>query len=208
LFTETNKLAKGPSTSVEERLEQEKVAWDYYGPAWMGILKQIRREKDQRRHELLVIDRRKQKLSEWRKRLEQMQYALTARESRILESESFLLLARQLQEMKLTLEDALPWIETINEVVQIQRLDIKTAALYIAQELRFSRQLGGLQRSIEQARGELKMLNITITQKQPVITTLLKLQQNGVKDDDIIGLSKIIDIGRMTKEWRPSMPAM
>ena len=87
-------------------------------------------------------------------------------------------------------------------------MDIKTAVLYIAQELRFSRQLGGLQRSIEQAQGELKMLNMTITQKQPVITTLLKLQQNGVKDDDIIGLSKIIDIGRMAKEWRPSMPAM
>jgi hypothetical protein len=90
----------------------------------MGILKQIRREKDQRRHELLVIDRRKQKLSEWRKRLEQMQYDLTARESRILESESFLPLARQLQEMKLALEDALPWIETINEVAQIQNMDI------------------------------------------------------------------------------------
>ena len=39
-----------------------------------------------------------------------------------------------------------------------------------------------------------------------IITTLLKLQQNGVKDDDIIGLSKIIDIGRMAKEWRPSSP--
>src|SRR5215831_11761319 len=121
-----------------------------------------------------------------------MQYDLTVRESRIVELEPFLPLARQLQEMKLSLEDVLPWIETINEVAQIQRLDIKTAALYIAQELRFSRQLGGLQRNIEQARGELKMLNVTITQKQPVITTLLKLQQNGVKDGDIIGLSKII----------------
>jgi len=85
-------------------------------------------------------------------------------------------------------------------------LDIKKAALYIAQELRFSHQLGGLQRSIEQARGELKMLNMTITQKQPLITTLLKLQQNGVIDDDIIGLSKILDIGRMAKEWRPLSP--
>ena len=107
---------------------------------------------------------------------------------------AFLPLARQLQEMGLTVQDTLPWIETINEVVQIQRLDIKTAALYIAQGLRFSRQLGGLQRSIEQAQGELKKLNMTITQKQPVITTLLKLQQNGVKDDDIIGLSKIIEV--------------
>ena len=51
LFTGANKLAKGPSTPVKERLEQEKIAWDYYGPAWMRVLKQIRREKDQRRHE-------------------------------------------------------------------------------------------------------------------------------------------------------------
>ena len=62
LFTGTNKLAKGPSTPVDDRLEQEKIAWDYYGPAWMRVLKQIRREKDQRRHELLMIDRRKEKL--------------------------------------------------------------------------------------------------------------------------------------------------
>jgi hypothetical protein len=126
--------------SIHDKLEQERIAWDYYGSAWMGILKQIRREKDQRRHELLVIDRRKQKLSEWKKRLEQMQYDLTARESRILESEPFLPLARQLQEMKLALEDALPWIETINEVAQIQTMDIKSAGVLVAQELRLNRQ--------------------------------------------------------------------
>ena len=84
---DTSDLIEGAETSVSveksihDKLEQERIAWDYYGPAWMRILKQIRREKDQRRHELLVIDRRKQKLSEWRKRLEQMQYDLTARES-------------------------------------------------------------------------------------------------------------------------------
>jgi len=49
-----------------------------------------------------------------------MQYDLTVREARVLESEPFLPLARQLQEMKLALEDALTWIETINEVAQIQ----------------------------------------------------------------------------------------
>ena len=47
----------------------------------MWILNEIRREKYQRRHELLVIDRRKHKLSEWKKRLEQMQYDLTVRVS-------------------------------------------------------------------------------------------------------------------------------
>jgi hypothetical protein len=59
---------------------------------------------------------------------------LTAREARIVESEPFLPLARQLQEMKLALDDALPWIETINEVAQIQNMDIKSAGVLVAQE--------------------------------------------------------------------------
>ena len=171
---------------------------DYYGPAWMGILKQIRREKDQRRHELLVIDRRKQKLSEWRKRLEQMQYDLTARESRILESESFLSLARQLQEMKLALEDALPWIETVKEWAQMQNMDIKTAGLSVAHQLRMYRQLGGLQRSIEQAQGELDMLNITITQKREAITVLTDLLNRGVTE------SQIVQLINFAGEWQSS----
>ena len=118
----------------------------------MRILKQIRREKDQRRHELLVIDRRKQKLSEWKKRLEQMQYDLTARETRILESEPYLSLARQLQEMKLALEDALPWIETIREKAEAENVDIRTTAINVAQELRLYRQSGGIHKQIERAK--------------------------------------------------------
>jgi hypothetical protein len=189
--------------SIEEKLEMERLAWDSFGPGWTRVQDQIKREKDQRHHELLVIDRRKGKISEWKKRLEQMQYDLTARETRVLESEAFLPLARKLQEMKLALEDVLPWIQTINEVTQIQNMDIKTAAIFVTEELRLNREFSGIQRQIEMAQGQLKMLNISITQRQPVITALLKLQHNGVKDDDIIGLSKIIDLSRMGREWTP-----
>ena len=150
----------------------------------------------------MVIDRRKQKLSEWRKRLEQMQYDLTARESRILESESFLPLARQLQEMKLALEDALPWIETVKEWAQMQNMDIKTAGLSVAHQLRIYRQLGGLQRSIEQARGELKMLNITITQKQEAVTVLIDLLNRGVTESQIVQLINFA--GEWNKYWQSS----
>ena len=177
--------------------------WQNYGPAWYSLMNQMKKEKYQRTHERLVLDRRESKLEEWRKRLEQMQYDLTTREGRIIESEPYLSLAKKLQEMKLTLEDALPWLETINEVAQMQNMDIKQAAISVAQELRLYRQFGGLDKSVKQLEGELKMLNISITQKQPVITTLLKLKQNGVKDDDIIGLSKIIDLSTMGREWTP-----
>jgi hypothetical protein len=192
--------------SIHDKLEQERIAWDYYGRDWMGILRQIRREKDQRRHELLVIDRRKQKLSEWKKRLEQMQYDLTARESRILESEPFLPLARQLQEMKLALEDALPWIETINEVAQIQTMDIKSAGVLVAQELRLNRQFGGIQRQIEIAQGQLKMLNTISAQKEKALSVLAELQNKGVSSDAIYGFSKILDLERMGREWNPLGP--
>ena len=215
LFTETNKLVESNSSAeyianIAKNPEGEpSIDWDSRQTLtliWRRMFREINQEKFKRKHELLVIDRRKQKLSEWRKRLEQMQYDLTARESRILESEPFLPLARQLLEMKLALEDALPWIETIRERSEAENVDIRTTAINVAQELRLYRQFGGLQTQIQQAQGELKMLNMTIMQKQPVITTLLKLQQNGVKDDDIIGLSKILDLSRMAKEWNPLGP--
>jgi hypothetical protein len=195
------------NSAIERKLDYERDhQWQNYGPVWYSLMNQMRKEKDQRRHELFLIDRRKNKLEEWRKRLEQMQYDLTTREGRIIESEPYLSLAKKLQEMKLTLEDALPWIETINEVAQIQNTDINHAAIFVAQEIRLYRQFGSLDKSVKQLEGELKMLNISITQKQPVITTLLKLKQNGVKDDDIIALSKIIDLSRMGREWTPFGP--
>jgi hypothetical protein len=179
-----------------DRFDIERKAWDFYGKAWSKIQQEIDQEKSRRHHEMLVIDRQK-------RRLEQMQLDLTTRENRILESEPYLGLAKKLQETKLTLEDTLPWIETINEVAQIQNLNLREAAILVSQELKLNRQFGGVERQLEMAQGQLKMLNITITEKQPLLTTLLKLYQNGVKDDDIIGLSKMIDLSRMGREWMP-----
>jgi hypothetical protein len=195
-----------PVTSVEKsiykKLEQERVAWDYYGAAWMRILNQIEKEKGQRRHELFLIDCRKRKLEEWRKRLEQMQYDLTAREGRILESEPYLSLAKKLQEMKLTLEDALPWIETINEVAQIQNTDINHAAIFVAQELRLNRQLGGMQRQIEKANQELALINMTTIQKQEALTILMDLMNRGVTESQIIQLINFAS--EWNKYWKSS----
>jgi hypothetical protein len=129
-----------------------------------------------------------QKLSEWKKRLEQMQYDLTAREARILESEPFLLLARQLQEMKLALEEALPWIETVKELAQIQNKDIKTAAVQIAQELRLYRQSEGIQKQIERANQELALINMATIQKQQALTVLIDLLNRGVTESQIVQL--------------------
>jgi hypothetical protein len=90
-----------------------------------------------------------------------MQSSLTARESNIKDREArirwfepYLLLAKKLCEMKLTLGDALYWTQTINEVAQTKKMDIKAATVCVAQEFRQYRQLGGLEKKIERANQE------------------------------------------------------
>ena len=87
-------------------------------------LNQISREKDQRRYELLVIDRRKQKLVEWRKRLEQRESNLKDRESRVFEAEPFLSVAKQLQNLGIGMEETLPWIEILWEKAEAENVDL------------------------------------------------------------------------------------
>jgi hypothetical protein len=135
-----------------------------------------------------------------------MQPSISAREARILESEPYFSLAKKLQEMKLALEDALPWIETINEVAQIQNMDIKSAGVLVAQELRLNRQFGGIQRQIEIAQGQLKMLNTISAQKEKALSVLSELQNKGVSSDAIYEFSKILDLERMGREWNPLGP--
>jgi hypothetical protein len=181
--------------SIDEKLEEEKAVWPCFGPGWTRVMVQIRNEKDQRHHELLVINRRKQKLSEWEKRLEQMQYDLTAREARTQESEHFLPLARKLREMKLTLEDILPFIQTVNEVAQMQNMDIKNAILYVDQELR---QLGGIQRQIERANQELALINMTTIKKEEALTVLIDLLKRGVTESQI---AQLINFAGEWNQW-------
>jgi hypothetical protein len=52
-------------SEIERRLDQEKAEWPNFGPGWTRVLEQIRKEKGQRHHDLLVIDRRKEKILEW-----------------------------------------------------------------------------------------------------------------------------------------------
>ena len=119
-------------------------------------------DKKQRRHELLMRDRRKSKLEEWRKRLDQREFNLKDRETRVFEAESYLSVAKKLQEklqeMKLTLEDALPWIETIREKAEAENIDIRTSGINLTRELRLYRQSGAIQKQIESAKQELALI--------------------------------------------------
>jgi hypothetical protein len=83
------------------------------------------------------------------------------REAKLLPFESFLPLARQFQELSLTAEDVIPcfsWIEILKEKAAVENIDVKTAIHHVAQDLSLYRQLGGMQKSLEQKKGELQML--------------------------------------------------
>jgi hypothetical protein len=146
-----------------------------------------------------LIDRRKSRLEEWRKRLEQRESNLKDRETRILEVEPFLALAKKFHSMKLTLGEALLWIGTINEVAQIQKSDTKSAAIFVTEELRLYRQLGGIQRQIERANQELALIDMTIISKRQALTVLIDLLNRGVTESQIVQLINFA--GEWNKYW-------
>ena len=49
--------------------------------------------------------------------------------------------------MKIGLEEAIPWLETIHEKSEVERVDQRTAAYRLAAELRFYRQFAGIQKA-------------------------------------------------------------
>jgi hypothetical protein len=172
---------------------------------WPSILREIRHAKQQRRHELLLIDRRRKKLEQWKKWIDREKYELAIREARVLDVEPFLPVARRLQDLSIGLDEAIPWIETIQEVAQNEKIDSRTAAYRIAQELRSYRQFGGLQKSIQQIQQRLAILTMLAMQKERALMVLMELENRGVSLDEIYGLSKIIDLDKLGKEWHYDM---
>lgn len=104
--------------------------------------------------------------------------------------------------MKLTLEDVLPLIEEINGVAQMQNMDIKASALYVIQELKLNRQLGGIQRQIERANQELALINMTTIQKEEALTVLMDLVNRGVTESQIVQLINFAT--EWNKHWQSS----
>ncbi|MGC2574651.1 MAG: hypothetical protein WA364_24320 [Candidatus Nitrosopolaris sp.] len=66
--------------------------------------------------------------------------------------------------------------------------------------LRFYQNIGGIEKELASVQQQLTMLNIFAVNKQQALMTLLRLQRLGVKEDEIYGLSKILDLSRLGKE--------
>src|SRR5215467_797300 len=105
----------------------------YSDPAviWPRLLKQIKREKDQRRHEILVLERKKKILDTREDQInhdmEQLEGIRSEISNREAEAEPLLSLAHQFQSMGLNFDSLLPYIKNLREQVA-RGIDSKTAA--------------------------------------------------------------------------------
>jgi prefoldin subunit 5 len=156
------------------------------------MMSEVNNAKIKRRHELELIQQKWQELEQEKKNIVQLRHDLEARENRLVELQPLIPSAKQLQAYGIDINQFLPWIETIHEKAEIEKIDIKLAAYNLAQELRLYRQLQGLQKSLQLTQKQLEMLNVAILQKQQAISTLISLQGAGMTDSEIVELIKLV----------------
>jgi hypothetical protein len=110
--------------------------------------------------------------------------------------------AKQLQNLGIGMEEALPWIEILREKAEVENVDIRGTAINVAQELRLYRQSGGIQKQIERANQELALVNTATIQKQQALTVLIDLLNRGVTESQIVQLINFA--GEWNKYWQSS----
>src|SRR5215469_15746916 len=177
----------------------------YSDPAviWPRLLKQIKHEKDKRRHEILVLERKKKildihedQINHDLEQLEGIRLEISVRET---EAEPLLSLARQFQSMGLDFDSLLPYIENLREQAA-RGIDYKTAATYMVYEIKSYRQLGGIQKELESARNQLQMLKTATAQRERGLKMLTELENKGVSLDVVYELSRVLDLQKIAKE--------
>lgn len=131
--------------------------------------------------------------------INQQKHDLEAREAKLLELGPLIPSARQLQGYGIGIDEFLPWIETVHEKAEAEKIDVKSAAYNVVQELRLYRQPGGLQKQYQLTTQQLAVLNTFTAQKQQAITTLMNLQLAGFSEKEIMELIGLVN--RWNKQW-------
>jgi hypothetical protein len=126
-------------------------------------------------------------------------FYLAARELRVIAVEPFIPLAKQLLDLKIALDVILPWVETIHEKAQVENIATDVAAVSVASELRTYRQLGGVQKGLQQIQNQILILDTLYIHKQQAITMLMELQSRGISEAEIIHLVNFA--GELNKQF-------
>ncbi len=168
--------------------------------------------KKERQEELLLIKQKWQELNEERERIVQIRQSihqrrhdLEIRENRMVELEPLIPSVKQLQNIGISFELILPYMESLNEKAVAENIDLRTAAYNLTQDLRDYRQLGSLRKCVEQvhqqmqqAKQQLGVLYTFTAEKEPAVISLINLENAGVKESEVIDL---INIARFSKQY-------
>ncbi len=117
--------------------------------------------------------------------IDERRHDLEIRENRLLELEPLIPSVKQLQNIGITFDLIIPYMETLNEKAVAENIDLKTSAYNLAHELRDYRQLGSLHKGVEQAKQQLSILDAFTAQKQQAMATLMNLQLAGFSEKEI-----------------------
>jgi hypothetical protein len=166
-------------------------------------MNEVHQEKTERRQQLELIAqgrrelmRRQQLLEQAKRELDVREDEIVVRETKMSQVEHLLPVAKQLHDLGvIDANSIIHWVETINERVDIEKVDLKTAALHVAQELRTYRQLGNMQKAFQQMQQIFEMMNTVATNKEQALSILMELQNRGIGLNQIQELSKSLAPG-------------
>jgi len=156
---------------------QDSLGWDADNEqsAQTRILKTIIAEREKRSAELLEIQRQRQELEVEKRNIAQLMYNIDqqkkALEARVFEVQDLIPSAKYLKEIGIGFDQALVWIDCIREKADKERIDLRTAAWIVAQDLRLYSELGGLSKAIQEATQQLAMLKMVNEQQKRAITS-------------------------------------
>jgi hypothetical protein len=136
------------------------------------FLKIMLDERKRRHDDLQLIQRQRQELVEQRMQIDQAfrtidkaRSNLEAREAKIVEVQDILPSARKLKDSGMDLHQALVFINIIQQKAEEEKIDLKSAAYRLEEELTNYRRLGGIQKSIERANQQLAIIEAFTAQK-------------------------------------------
>ena len=190
---ENSSIIEDPEIEMQD-LENSSIIEDWNpDEAWPTRLwVRVMDERRQRQEELMLIEQKKKELDEQKQNITQMTYNiderrhdLEIRENRLLELEPLIPCVKQLQNIGITFDLIIPYMETLNEKAVAENIDLKTSAYNLAHELRDYRQLGSLHKGVEQAKQQLSILDAFTAQKQQAMATLMNLQLAGFSEKEI-----------------------
>lgn len=186
-----------PIRNSENQSTLAGIDWDerWEDRFWARIME----EKEEKRHQLMLIEEQKElmlierhNLDQVSQNIDQRENDLRMRETRIKEVEPLLPSVRELQRMNVTFQIILPYIMAINEKAVAENIDLTTSAYNLVQDIHQYRELGTLQSTIKDLEERVSALNELNTQKQAAVITFMDLQLMGYSNKEITELVETI----------------